>query len=86
MLERELPTGSVTASELQTGLAAVDLAVATGLVTSRSDAGRALTAGELHVNGRRLEPGAEVSSVDVLHDRYLLVRRGKKRYELLVIA
>ena len=46
----------------QAGMAAVDLAVATGLVTSRSDAGRALTAGELHVNGRRLEPGAEVSA------------------------
>ncbi|MGZ4705634.1 MAG: tyrosine--tRNA ligase [Acidimicrobiales bacterium] len=86
MLELELPTGPLAAADLATGMAAVDLAVATGLVTSRSDAGRALTAGELHVNGRRLEPGAEVSSADLLHDRYLLVRRGKKRYELLVVG
>ncbi len=60
--------------------------MATGLVTSRSDAGRALTAGELRVNGRRLEDGSVVTTADLLHGRYLLVRRGKKRYELLVVA
>ncbi len=84
MLATELPTSSVPEAALVAGMAAVDLAVATGLVTSRSDAGRALDAGELHVNGRRLEPGADVSSADLLHDRYLLVRRGKKRFELVV--
>ena len=86
MLERELPTAPVPSATLDAGVPAVDLAVASGLVTSRSDAGRALTAGELHVNGRRLEPGAEVTRTDLLHDRYLLVRRGKKRYALLVVA
>jgi tyrosyl-tRNA synthetase len=84
MLELELPTGRVGGADLATGVGAVDLAVATGLVTSRSDANRALAAGELHVNGRRLEPDATVTGADLLHDRYLLVRRGKKRYELLI--
>jgi len=86
MLEVELPTGPIEPSALEAGLAAVDLAVATGLVTSRSDAGRALAAGELHVNGRRLEPGAEVSPTDLLHDRYLLVRRGRSATSLLLVG
>jgi tyrosyl-tRNA synthetase len=86
MLELELPTAVLAASDLEAGVSAVDLAAATGLVTSRSDANRALSAGELHVNGRRLEAGSEVSTADLLHQRYLLLRRGKKRYELLIRA
>jgi tyrosyl-tRNA synthetase len=84
MLERELPTGSLAARDLAAGIGPVDLLLATGLVTSRNDAIRAVTAGELRVNGRRLQEGSEVTPADLLHDRYLLVRRGKKRYELLV--
>jgi len=86
MLELELEVGRLDAKALEAGLSAADLALVTGLVTSRSDANRALQAGELAVNGRRLSPGDEVSPVDLLHGRYLLVRRGKRRFELVIRA
>ena len=54
---------------------------ARGLASSRSDARRGLDAGELYVNGAPVGGGRPASRpTDLLHDRYLLVRRGKKRY------
>jgi len=84
MLADELPVSHVEPDDLRTGLSAVDLAARTSLVTSNSDARRSLTAGEIAVNGRRLGLDDEVSGRDLVHGRYLLVRRGKKRYELVV--
>ena len=82
MLATELAVTDLESAVLAAGLDALDLVAATGLATSRSDARRGLQAGEWAVNGRRLAAGDTVTEVDLRHHRYLLVRRGKKRYEL----
>jgi tyrosyl-tRNA synthetase len=86
MLAIELIVSSVDAADLDVGIDAVDLIAGSTLVTSRSDARRALDAGELAVNGRRLGLGDQVTASELRHGRYLLVRRGKKRYELLRVS
>lgn len=60
----------------------VDLFVGSGLVDSRSAARRAISDGGAYVNNVRLDPGLSPDDrparVDLLHGRYLVLRRGKR--------
>ncbi|NEE01877.1 tyrosine--tRNA ligase [Phytoactinopolyspora halotolerans] len=60
----------------------VELFVQSGLVPSRSAARRALAEGGAYVNNTRLDPGtdpeARPSHDDLLHGRWLVLRRGKR--------
>ncbi|RNL83678.1 tyrosine--tRNA ligase [Halostreptopolyspora alba] len=57
----------------------VDLFAATGLVSSKSAARRAIQEGGAYLNNTRVtDVDARVSAADVLHDRYLVLRRGKR--------
>ena len=52
----------------------------------RATPGEALEAGEVRVNGRRVAGDDQVGAAELLHGRYLLVRRGKKRYALVRVG
>lgn len=57
----------------------VDLFAATGLVPSKSAARRAIQEGGAYLNNTKVtDVDARVSAADVLHDRYLVLRRGKR--------
>ena len=67
----------------------VELLTTTELASSKSDARRALKEGSIWVGNRRIETGetdAVIGPDDLLGGRYLLLRRGKKRYHLVVDA
>ncbi len=64
----------------------VDLLVECGLAKSKSDARRGLGAGEIRVNGEKADGDRRVGAGDYLDGRFLLLRRGKKRYHLVVGA
>jgi tyrosyl-tRNA synthetase len=60
--------------------AVVDLLVATGLSRSRSDARRTVAEGGAYLNNRRISDAAAVPRVDdLLHGRWLLLRRGRRQ-------
>ena len=63
----------------------VDVLASTGLAKSKSDARRHLDAGAVYVNNRKVaEPDARLDpSVDALHGRYVVLRRGKASQHLL---
>ena len=63
----------------------VDLLVTTGLVTSRSDARRQLEQGAVRANGVVIGMDHDLQALHLLHDRYLLLRRGKRSYHLVEI-
>ncbi|MGD1012403.1 MAG: tyrosine--tRNA ligase [Acidimicrobiales bacterium] len=66
------------------GLAAVDALVLTGLVASKTAARTALSQGGIYVNNRRRgEPEARLTRDDLLQDRYVVLRRGRRDYHLL---
>ncbi|MCD5311434.1 tyrosine--tRNA ligase [Kineosporia babensis] len=59
----------------------IDLLVATGLSKSKSEARRTLSDGGGYVNNAKVTGGeaATVSTSDLLHDRWILVRRGRRQ-------
>jgi len=71
----ELPFATVSKSE--TGI--VDLLVASGLSKSKSEARRTVGEGGAYVNNLKIaDPEQLISDEQLLHGKYLLVRRGKK--------
>ena len=72
----EAPTGSVRLADEPT---IVDLLVASGLTQSRGAARRAVTEGGAYVNNAKVtDEGWQPAKDDLLHGRWLVVRRGKR--------
>jgi tyrosyl-tRNA synthetase len=83
MLVDEVPTSRQ--GSLGEGDDLVTLLAATDLAASKSDARRALDERSVTLNGVRVDEVRALSSADLLHGRYLLLRRGKKRHHLVVV-
>jgi tyrosyl-tRNA synthetase len=81
MLAGEIPTAELD----PTGQPLVDVVAATELGSSKGDARRALAAGELWVNGERVGEDRDLGADDLQFGRFLLLRRGKKRHQLVVV-
>jgi tyrosyl-tRNA synthetase len=65
----------------------IDLLIETSLVTSKGDAKRAFAEGSIYLNGERvLDAAAMVTPADFLHDQYLLLRRGKKKWHVIELS
>ncbi|MFJ3958765.1 tyrosine--tRNA ligase [Arthrobacter sp. NPDC090010] len=79
----ELASATVPAD----GLAVVDLLLATELVKSKSDARRTITEGGAYVNNVKVTDVDQVVSADeLLHGKYLLLRRGKKNLASVMVG
>ncbi len=69
---------------LAEGIEVDALLVETGLSPSRNDARRQLAQGAVYVNGERALPDAPVvSNADLRHQRWILLRRGKREHRLV---
>jgi tyrosyl-tRNA synthetase len=56
-----------------------DMLVASGLASSRSDARRTVTEGGAYLNNERAgDPEQRPAAADLLHGRWLVLRRGKR--------
>jgi tyrosyl-tRNA synthetase len=82
-VRREVPTSTLHSDDLSDP---VDLLVATELASSRSDARRLLEQRATRANGTQLALGDDVGTIPLLHDRYLLLRKGKHTYHLVEIS
>jgi len=66
------------------GLELVDVLVSTGLATSKTAARTALEQGGVYVNDRRRSGSeARLTRADLLADRYIVLRRGRRDHHLL---
>jgi tyrosyl-tRNA synthetase len=66
------------------GTPLVDLLVDTGLASSKSQARRTLEQGGAYVNDRQADDADRlIGPADLLSDRYVVLRRGKKDYHLV---
>ncbi len=63
----------------------VDLLVATELASSKGDARRTLDGQGYRANGVPIDATSGLAAVDLLHGRYLLLRRGKKSHHLIEV-
>ena len=84
----EFISGEVPSTDIkELGSGVIDLLVESGLCQSRKDAKRAINEGGIYINGERLTETDFVPSYSqLLHDRYLLLRRGKKLWHLLIVG
>ena len=82
----DAPSSTLARSELQTGIEPVELLVRCDLAGSKAEARRFLEQGGVYVNNRRVEPLESIDLSHVLHDRYLVVRRGRRQLHLVVVA
>ena len=78
---REVPHAVIDRSEISDGLLPniVDLLVRSGLATSNGQARRTIGEGGAYVNNVRVEDDeARPALTDLLHGRFLVLRRGRK--------
>ncbi|MDX2378129.1 MAG: tyrosine--tRNA ligase [Acidimicrobiia bacterium] len=74
-----------------TRLSALDLAddigvfVSTGLASSNGDARRTRAQRAYYANGQQLDENSQLSDLALLHERYLLLRKGKKSHHLVEV-
>jgi tyrosyl-tRNA synthetase len=71
---------------LDDGVDLVPLLVRSGLAGSQSDARRQLDQRGIAVNGEKAEPGRTVATGDLLHGRWVLLRKGKRDWAVLDTA
>lgn len=83
----EVPTSDITEGGFDAAsnrFDLVELLASTGLASSKGDARRGLSEGSVYVNNERVSTDETAVAADrLLHGRYLLLRRGKRRHHLL---
>ncbi|MBA2282685.1 MAG: tyrosine--tRNA ligase [Acidimicrobiia bacterium] len=79
-----VPAHELALSALEAGIDPVELAVVAELAASKSEARRLLAQRGVSLNGRVLEADDRPSTADLLHGRYLLLRRGKATWRMVV--
>ncbi len=79
----EIPTLRITMAEID-GLELLDALVRSGLCASRSEARRAVEQGGAYCNDGRVLTDETFTRDKLLHDRFALLRKGRKAYALLV--
>jgi tyrosyl-tRNA synthetase len=83
-LAADAPSTELPRSALAGGRPLADLAAEVGLESSKSAARRAASQGGLYVNNRpERDPDRRITEEDLVAGRYLLLRKGKKRYHLV---
>ena len=80
-LATEVPTSPFTA-----GVTLAAVLAATPLASSLSDARRTISQGAASVNGEAVPQDRPLTEADLLHNRWLLLRKGKRNYHLLDAA
>ncbi len=86
VLVGELPGATLDHALLSEPDNVATVMAAGGVTASKGEAVRLVGQRGLSVNDRKLEPGATIAASDLLHDRHLLVRRGKRHVHLLSFA
>jgi tyrosyl-tRNA synthetase len=82
----EFLAGEVPTSEFVAGQDLAHALAATPLASSLSDARRTIAQGAANVNGVPVPEDRPLSAADLLHNRWVLLRRGKRTYHLLDAA
>ncbi len=80
---REVPSSELSGDALAD---VVEVLVATGLASSKSDARRTLDGNGYRCNGEVLTVDTALAETTPLHGRYLLLQRGKKSHHLVTLS
>lgn len=81
----DVPSSGVSSDELSgEGKGILDLLAESGVTSSKGEARRAIDQGGIYLNNLRVaDQGRTVTSADAIEGRFLVLRKGKKRYHLV---
>jgi tyrosyl-tRNA synthetase len=81
----DVPSTTVPRDQLLAGVSIVELLATTAVCASNGEARRAIAQGGVYVNNRRVDDEATtIGAGELLFDRYVLLRRGKRHPHLVV--
>ena len=83
MVFADAPSSVISRADLGS-IDPVELIADLGLAPSRSQARTTIEQGGLYVNNRRIETGTKLGDDHLLHDRYIVLRRGRRDFHLLL--
>ena len=83
MVFADAPSSVISRADLGS-IDPVELIADLGLAPSRSQARATIEQGGLYVNNRRIETGSNLGVDHLLHDRYIVLRRGRRDFHLLL--
>lgn len=83
-LSEEIPTIHLDRRRLVDGVPLADVLAEASLVGSRSEARRVVAQGGARVNNREVHGERALTTDDLLFDRYLLLRKGKRDYAVVI--
>ena len=83
MVAAEVPNSTVAPGSLGDPMGTLHRA---GVFASTSEARRTIAQKGLRVNGRVLSEGESLDAAGLLHNRWILVRKGKTGYHLLSVT
>lgn len=84
----DVPSAQVSRGDVAgEGKSVIELLVEGGAATSRGDARRAIEGGGVYINSQRVDGlEAAVTASDFIEGRFLVLRKGKKRYHLVELT
>jgi tyrosyl-tRNA synthetase len=86
MVFDDAPSVTMTAAALEAGVAAVDVAVTTGLAASKGEAARLIKQGGLYVNDRRLtDERGRITIADAIGGAVIVLRKGQRERRIVRI-
>jgi tyrosyl-tRNA synthetase len=82
----DAPTTEIARQEILDGLPLVDALVRAGLVSSKGEARRTLQQQGASVNNmKQSDPARTLGLEDLLHDRYIVLRKGRRDIHVLTV-
>jgi tyrosyl-tRNA synthetase len=82
----DVPSITMSAAALETGVAASEVAVKTGLAASKGEAGRLIKQGGLYVNDRRLtDDRGQITMADAIGRSVIVLRKGQRERRIVRI-
>lgn len=82
----DAPSSRIALSELEHGIDGAELVVRAELATSLGEARRFIEQGGVYVNNVRVDEGVTLDASQLLHGRYVILRRGRRQMHLVVVA
>ncbi len=81
-----LESGEISMSKADAGLPVADFLVESGVFASKGEVKRLITEGGLRINLEKCtSPDTQISRKDLLKDKYLIVQRGRKKFQIIYI-
>lgn len=82
----DAPSSTMSRDELSRGVDTAELLARCDLASSKAEARRFVTQGGVYLNNVRVDADNLIDLTHVLHDRYLVLRRGRRQMHLLVVT